>query len=486
MNRAEIRERMFCFEFPFISAHFRNTQYTLRISHYALRIACHISHITLIAVVLIVGCGGEDQSLQQSEELIRSGMHTEAINLLEEATVRDDRHPKVHALLGQAYEALGQYDEAITHFKTAINLYTAQPESRAQVRLRLAKIYLKLGNRRAKFNELRAIVRSTSDNSILQEIRRLVGDAYKVVQLTKGEKDSYSPTFSPDGLHIAFASYRADNGEIYLMDLNGRIRQRVTSTADFNESSPVFLSNPYYVLYSREPRTTREVKLLLQSSGSTKIYAGFSVTHIYSKMTQELLPVGFGVRAPCVSADRQRVVYESNSEGNLELYTLDLSGISLETIDSNAIEPKPITHNEVDDGSPSFFPDGQRLAFVSSRGHWRERVHQIYTVNIDGSDERHLNPNSYDCYSPVVSSEGSTIVFVSAREGDMEIYMMNADGTNEQGITNGIGVSIQPALSPDGTKLVFVSDRSDTFQIYLMDLTQPITRKELMQCLQGG
>ena len=202
----------------------------------------------------------------------------------------------------------------------------------------------------------------------------------------------------------------------------------VTYTADFNESSPVFLKNPHYLLYSREPRTTREVKLLLQSSGSTKTYAGFSVSHIYSKVTQELLPVGFGVRAPRASVDRGRVVYESNNDGNLELYTIDLSGIVLNTIDSDAVEPMPITHNEVDDGSPSFFPDGQRLAFVSSRGHWRDRVHQIYTVNLDGSGETQLNPNSFDCYSPVVSSDGSVIVFVSARDGDMEIYMMDADG----------------------------------------------------------
>ena len=463
-----------------------NLQRKFRITYYVLRIRCHILHVALMVVIFTAGCASDNDTLKPIEELIGSGMYTEAIDLLEETIAQDNRNPRVYGLLGAAHEGLGQYDEAIAHWKIAVNLYSAQPERRVQVRLRLAKTYLKLGDWQSQFNELRAIVQSTSDNLILQEVGGLLGDSYKVVQLTKGEKDSYSPAFSPDGTQIALASYRADNGDIYLMDLSGRILQRVTYTADFNESAPVFLSNPYYVLYSHEPRTTREVKLLLQSSGSTKTYAGFSVTHIYSKVTQELLPVGFGVRAPCVSADRGRVAYESNNDGNLELYSLDLSGLDLETIDSDAIEPVPITHNEVDDGSPSFFPDGQRLAFVSARGHWRERVHQIYTVNVDGSDEKHLNPNPYDCYSPVVSSDGSVIVFVSARDGDMEIYIMDADGTNERRITNGIGVSMQPALSPDGTKLAFVSDRSDVFQIYLMDLTQPITRKALMQRLGGG
>lgn len=472
--------------------HMYNLQQKLRFTYYALGTTPYVSHIrsntlqiALMFVVFAIGCAGEDKSLQHIEEHIRSGKYQEAIELLEVTLDGDRRNPRVHDLLGTAHEGLGRYDEAIAHWKIAVNLYSAQPELRVQARLRLAKTYLKLGDRRSEFNELRAIVKSTSDNLILQEVGRLVGDSYSVTQLTNGEKDSYSPAFSPDGSQIAFASYRADSGDIYLMNLNGRILQRVTYTADFNESSPVFLSNPHYLLYSREPRTTREVKLLLQSSGSTKTYAGFSVTHIFSKVTRELLPVGFGVRAPCVSADRRRVVYESNREGNLELYSLDLRGIDLETIDADEIESSPVTHNEVDDGSPSFFPDGERIAFVSSRGHWRERVHQIYTIHLDGSGEMRLNPNSYDCYSPVVSADGNTIVFVSARDGDMEIYMMDADGTNERRITNGIGVSMQPALSPEGTKLAFVSDRSDVFQIYLMDFTQPITRKVLMQRLVG-
>ena len=434
----------------------------------------------LTHIILALGCQMQDDSLRQSEELLQSNMAPEAANLLEIVVEADEQNAKARVLLGQAYDELGRFQDTIFQLKKASHLYSAQPEARVLVRLKLATVHMKLGNREEGYRELRAIVRSTSDGAILREVAGIVGDRYPVTQLTEGDADNYSPIFSPDGSRIAFSSFRLDNGEIYLMDLNGHTHQRVTFTTNFNESSPAFLSDPHYLLYSCEPKTSREVKVVLQSSGSTPIYSGFKVTHIYSKITQEVLPVSFGVRVPRVSPDRQRVIYESNTNGNLELYLLGFGGVDLRNIDSNAMEPQRITRNEADDGSPYFFPDGKRIVFVSAR----EQIHQLYTANIDGSREQHLNPSQYDCYSPVVSPDGKTIAFVSAREGDIEIYAMDANGTNERRITNGIGVSMQPAFSPDDSKLAFISDRSDNFQIYLMSLDQPITRNELAQRLQ--
>ena len=54
---------------------------TLNIS----RFTFHVSRFTLLVVLLGsgIGCGGKDEPLRQSEALIESGMHPEAINLLE-------------------------------------------------------------------------------------------------------------------------------------------------------------------------------------------------------------------------------------------------------------------------------------------------------------------------------------------------------------------------------------------------------------------
>ena len=131
-----------------------------RLKFHVSRFTFHVSRFTLLVVLLGsgIGCGGKDEPLRQSEALIESGMHPEAINLLEKIIAVEDRNPKARFLLGQAYEGLGSYDQAIRHYRTAINLYVAHPEDKATVRLALAKLYLKQGIRESGYRELRSIV----------------------------------------------------------------------------------------------------------------------------------------------------------------------------------------------------------------------------------------------------------------------------------------------------------------------------------------
>lgn len=453
------------------------------------RSRAYLMPILLSLAIFALGCQNMgNRILGKAEKLLQVAKPQEAATQLEAFIESNPEHPKARMLLGMAYDELGRYNDALEQFQAASQLYAAQPAERVQARLSLARAYLKFGDRHSAFSVLRLILHGTSDTAVLREISALVGDSYKTKQLTHGDSDNYSPTFSPDGTQIAFASFRLDNGEIYLMDLNGRIRKRVTFTTDFNDSSPAFMKTPHYMFYSSEPKSSREMKVAIQSSGSTPIYSAFNVTHIHSKVTRAVLPVSFGARVPRTSPTANQVIYESNADGNLELYLLELDGLALGQITPDKIQPKRITFNETDDGSPAFFPDGQRIIFVSSRKEapGNNEVNQLYTIDIDGKNEKHFNPNRYDCYNPTVSPDGKTIAYVSARDVDMEIYLVNADGKNARRITGDIGVSIHPAFSPDGRHLAFVSDRSKmgTFHIYLMSFDEPVTREELVERLQ--
>ncbi len=438
----------------------------------------HTLYCYFLLILLSIGC--QDTSLKKIEELLQSGMQHEAKEKLELYISSKPNNPQARALLGKTYNELGQHHDAVDQLKKASLLYASQPEERIEVRFELARTYLIFGDRKAAFQVLNLIQKGTSDTAIINRIIQLVGDSYATKQLTHGNSDNYSPIFSPDGTQIAFSSFRTDNSEIYLMNLDGQIKSRVTYTTDYNDNSPAFLNNPNYIYYSSEPKSSREVKVVIQSSGSTPIYTGFNLTHIHSKITQPVLPISFGARAPRSSQTGNQIVYETNTDGNLEIYLMDLSGVDLSQINPADIPKTRITNNDIDDGSPVFYPNGRRIVFVSSRND----VHQLYAIDINGKNEKCIYPSPYDSYNPSVSPDGKTIAFVSARDGDWEIYLIESNGKNERQITSGIGRSIQPAFSPDGRYLAFVSDRSDTFHIYLMDLEKPISREELVNLLR--
>jgi TolB protein len=163
-----------------------------------------------------------------------------------------------------------------------------------------------------------------------------------------------------------------------------------------------------------------------------------------------------------------------------------------------------------------FSPDGTRLIFQATRAGYP--CDQIFTMKIDGSDERRVSNGTgrttcgyfypggkqilyasthatskecpprpsyargyvwpiYDGYeiyraeadgsklTPITNAPGydaeatiapdGLIVFTSVRDGDMEIYSMRADGSNVRRLTNRVGPDGGPFFSFDGKRIAF-------------------------------
>ncbi|HEX7049660.1 MAG TPA: LpqB family beta-propeller domain-containing protein, partial [Longimicrobiales bacterium] len=102
--------------------------------------------------------------------------------------------------------------------------------------------------------------------------------------------------------------------------------------------------------------------------------------------------------------------------------------------------------------SPSWSPDGGRIAFTSDRG---GNGQQIYVMNADGSAQTRLTMSAGSNFKPVWSPDGTKIAFESTRDGNSEIYIMNGDGSDPTNLTQSEVLDRGPVWSPDGTKIAW-------------------------------
>ena len=116
--------------------------------------------------------------------------------------------------------------------------------------------------------------------------------------------------------------------------------------------------------------------------------------------------------------------------------------------------------------APAWSPDGKQLAVVLSK----EGGSQLFLANADGSNVRRLTQSAGIDTEPFFSPDGQFIYFTSDRGGSPQIYRVPAGGGEAARVTFDGGYNVTARLSPDGKTMAFVSRRDGRFQLAVMDL----------------
>lgn len=129
----------------------------------------------------------------------------------------------------------------------------------------------------------------------------------------------------------------------------------------------------------------------------------------------------------------------------------------LKVMDADGENAKTITEVAGSIFSPTWSPDGSRIAYSVQRD---KSYPVIYVQNVSGGGASALTPFAGSNLSPSFSPDGSKILFSSSFEGSAHIYEMSANGGQPRRLTNWPSSEVQPSYAPDGKSFVFVSDRA--------------------------
>ena len=181
--------------------------------------------------------------------------------------------------------------------------------------------------------------------------------------------------------------------------------------------------------------------------------------------------------APQWSPDGSHIVFTNLSRPEHlwledDVYSIASDGSRLRSVSKNA-------------RWPSISPDGSRIAYGTTRAHQR-LPYYIETSKLDGSDRRRLTEQALkdlhlglNDVSPAWSPDGQRIAFARFTPASTEgrgIYTMDADGSAQRRLfrflTTRVGDARTdvyrwgPVWSPDGEKLAFVVQEFQTHSIY--------------------
>jgi eukaryotic-like serine/threonine-protein kinase len=250
------------------------------------------------------------------------------------------------------------------------------------------------------------------------------------------------PNFSPDGRQVAFSRQESNGGrDIHLIPIAGGKPKRLT----FDKTSiPGLAWTPdgNDIIYASARRGISSLWRVGARGGEPELVMG-----------------GASLQYPTTSPRGNRLAF-TQSLYDTNIYRTDPTATA-----SRRVLGAQFIASTLEDDHPQYSPDGQSIAFTSTRS----GSHEIWLSDSEGGRLRQLtNLGGPLAGNPRWSPDSRQIVFGARAEGNNDIYAISADGGAVRRLTTEAAEDIVPSWSKDGRWIYFCSGRSGKRELYKM------------------
>ena len=160
-----------------------------------------------------------------------------------------------------------------------------------------------------------------------------------------------------------------------------------------------------------------------------------------------------------IAATRLLYVNEIKDSKQISTYKLMLA-------DSDGANEKILLSSSEPIISPSWSPDGKRVAYVS----FETGIAKVFIQEIASGKREAVLSKDTQISSPSWSPDGKYLSLTLYQDGNAEIYILRLRDRTLTRMTNQFAIDTESAWSPKGNKILFTSGRSGSPQIYELDL----------------